>query len=359
MPTVIEDLRSISSLRALPAEEFTTTVTRWVRRNVAPGSVLWEAGDAAEGLGVLIAGELSVEMDGVPVGTVWSGEVLGEASTIVRKHVRTATLRAVKPSRVLMLLDSDVQELRSAGSPLYAALLNLAEHALVRRIHEADHRLAQLAPGTDKAPAREHRTGLLRLLNGLRPGLPLTPCPPIEPLLRVQPGLGSVEPEIIAAIAEGFTQEAMSAGTVLFLEGEPATSAWLVAEGEVGVWRNVRHGKAEKLTRLGPARLLGVNALIERGARAASCVATTPCWLYRMDGIEGYKHLHGAALRAWQESLLGSLTSQIRTVDDLLENVALDVDTPPVSADAWVPVLTGKPPPRSYLPDHREPPTVL
>lgn len=318
MPTVLEDLRSVQFLCSLPNAELVASAPLWVQHEIDPGGILWEAGESADGLALLVTGEISVEIDGTPVGTAWAGEVLGEASAILHEHARTATLRAAAASRVLVMPDSGLHALRAAGTGLYDALLTLAEHALVRRIHEADLLVARLAPGTARAPAREHRSALVRIWNALRPGLPGTPCPPVEPLLWLQPGLCRSSKTTVAAIARGFRADAVAAGTVLFLEGEPALSAWLIAEGEVDVWRNVRGGRAQRLATLGPGRLLGVNALIEHSPRAASCVAASPCWLYRMDGVAGYQHLDDAQLRAWKESLLGTLTAQVRTADHLL-----------------------------------------
>lgn len=323
MNTAAQELGSISSLRNLPTPGL--AAAPWEVVDLVAGAPLWEEGQAADGIGVVVRGELSVESQSVLVGRVRPGEVVGEACLVLAEHARTATLRALVACRVLRLGSAALHELRASHADVYDALLSLAEHSLVRRIHEADLRVSQAARGSDPAPARVERSGLLRLWNALRPGLPSTPCPPLEPLLWVQPGLGSAPARTIAAIAATFTAEAVAAGTVLFLEGEPGTAAWLLAEGEVEVWRNVRGRQAERLATLGPGRMIGVNALIEGGARAASCVASTPCWLYRTD--REVAPLKGAALRAWRESLLGSLTAQIRTADDVL-GAALRNPTP-------------------------------
>ncbi len=319
MNTIAQDLASIQAFSELPALDLVSGGAAWRQRELAVSEPLWEEGDAADGLAVLVSGELQVERQGVTVGKVQAGEIIGEASAFLKAHVRTVTLRAASPSRVLLLSGEKLQAMRGTGSAMYDTLLELAQHALVRRVRATNQRIAMSVNGGGPDAAREERSALVRLWNALRQDEPSTPCPPIEPLLRVQPGLGGVDESTIAAIARGFTAVPYAAGTILFLEGEPGTDAWLVAQGEVDVIHNVRDGKAERLAKLGPARLLGVNALIERGPRAASCVTATPCWLYRMDGAQGYAHLHGAQRTAWRESLVGSLTSQIRNADDALE----------------------------------------
>ncbi len=319
MPTVAQDLASIPALRGVPALDLIAAAPLWVQITLEKGRTLWAEGQPADGLAVLVSGEMTVEKQGKQVGKVLAGEVLGEASAFLRDHTRTVTLRAVDGCRVLTLRAERLQALRDGQSGLYEAVVELAHHALVRRIHAANLRVAQSNTGTEAAPARKQRTALVRLWNALRPGLLDTPCPPITPLLERLPGLGDADHATINAIATGFTPEAVGAGTILFLEGEPGTSAWLLASGRVDVLRNVRGGQAERLATLEAGAMLGVNALIERGARTASCVAATPCWLYRMDGISGYKHLRGRQRLRWRESLLGSLTSQIRSADHALE----------------------------------------
>lgn len=315
MSTIAQNLASIKAFSDLPAMDLVAGAPAWLQRDLKEEEALWMEDDPADGLAVLVSGELRVERQGGTVGRVHAGEIVGEASAFLRSHTRTVTLRATTPCHVLLLSAEGLQAMRGTGSAMYDTLLELAHRALVRRIRATNQRIALNVEGPDSA--REERSVLVRRWNSLRQGEPSTPCPRIEPLLRVQPGLGKVDEATIAAIAAGFTAEAFAAGTILFLEGEPGTDAWLVAEGEVDVIHNVGGGKAERLAKLGPARLLGVNALIERGPRAASCVTATPCWLYRM---ADYQHLVGAQRTAWRESLVGSLTSQIRNADDALES---------------------------------------
>lgn len=343
MSTSAQDIASIPALFDLPAAELAATAAWWAQRELDPGRAIWEEGSPADGLGLLIRGELAVESQGVVVGEIHAGEVLGESSAVLTRHTRTATLRALTHCSVLTLRGPQLVVMRTHGGPVYDALLDLAERTLVRRIHDTDLRIAQTAAGNGVAPVREKRSALVRIWNAIRPGLPATRCPPVEPLLWLQPGMSQGNSRLIAAIAKGFIPEAVPAGTVLFLEGEAGAAAWLIAEGRVDVWRNVGGGQAERLATLGAGRLIGVNALIERAPRAASCVTTTPCWLYRMDGPAGFRHLRGVQRQAWRESLLGTLTSQLRTADEVLaacqrasptpadlpSPVGLDVDAPP------------------------------
>jgi Cyclic nucleotide-binding domain len=86
------------------------------RRRLAPGEPLVEQGEAGTDMFILLDGVLQVEIDGETVAEIGSGAVLGELA-LLGNGIRTATLRAVRPSRVAVL----------------AGTSRLAELALARR----------------------------------------------------------------------------------------------------------------------------------------------------------------------------------------------------------------------------------
>ncbi len=81
-----------------------------------PGECLVEQGEAGTDMFMLLDGVLQVEIDGEPVAEIGSGAVLGELA-VLGDGRRTATLRAVRASRVAVL----------------AGTSRLAELALARR----------------------------------------------------------------------------------------------------------------------------------------------------------------------------------------------------------------------------------
>jgi hypothetical protein len=72
------------------------------RRRVGIGETLVEQGEAGVDMFLLVEGVLAVEIDGDTVAQVGSGALLGELA-VLGKGRRTATLRAVRPSRVAVL----------------------------------------------------------------------------------------------------------------------------------------------------------------------------------------------------------------------------------------------------------------
>ncbi|MDP2307549.1 MAG: cyclic nucleotide-binding domain-containing protein [Pseudomonadota bacterium] len=317
---IADELASVPSLRLAPRAELRGTAPLWSVKTLSPGAALWTEGEAVEVFAVLVSGELVVEHQGTPVGRVQHGDVLGESSAFLGGLTRTATLRARTEARVLTLPVSSLSLLRSTAPAVYDALVELGLHALCRRLATVDRDIAKVAAGGAVAPVRVEASKLVRLWKALRPGLPQGACPSIAPLLRRQPGLEDIDGTALAAIATGFVAEPVPEGTVLFLEGELRSSAWLVASGTVDVLRNVRGGRAELLVTLGAGAILGVNALVEQGPRTASCVTTSPCWLYRADA-KTTAHLEGQPRLAWREAVLGILACQVRRADDALQAI--------------------------------------
>jgi hypothetical protein len=78
-----------------------------VRRRVARGETLVEQGQPGNDLFVLLDGVLDVEIDGEVVAQVGSGAILGERA-VLRDGRRTATLRAVRSSRVAVIASHEI-----------------------------------------------------------------------------------------------------------------------------------------------------------------------------------------------------------------------------------------------------------
>jgi CRP-like cAMP-binding protein len=326
--SIADELATIPYFSRVPARDVRASAPLWEQVALGAGEILWHQNAPVDALAILLFGELVAELDGVAVGRVLPGELLGEASAFFAGTARSATLRARVASQVAALSVPSLHTLRWQRSAVYDALLDQALLTLVRRVAATNVRIAQAATGRVAAPARTEPSALVRLWKTLRPGGPSGPCPPIEPLLRRQPGLAEVDGETLAAIAQAFVAEPLQEGQIVFLEGEAGSAAWLVAEGQVDVLRHVRGDRAELLASLGAASLFGINTLVERGARTASCVAARPGWLYRIDA-EGHARLRGGNRQAWRESLLGVLATQIRNANAGLQKVSGGPKAPP------------------------------
>jgi Cyclic nucleotide-binding domain len=78
-----------------------------VRRRVARGETLVEQGECGDELFVLLDGVFDVEVDGEVVAQVGSGAILGERA-VLGDGRRTATLRAVRSSRVAVIRSDQI-----------------------------------------------------------------------------------------------------------------------------------------------------------------------------------------------------------------------------------------------------------
>jgi hypothetical protein len=81
--------------------------SKLVRRRVPRGEPLVEQGRPGDELFVLLDGVLDVEVDGEVVAQVGSGAILGEKAVLGDGH-RTATLRAVRSSRVAVIRADEI-----------------------------------------------------------------------------------------------------------------------------------------------------------------------------------------------------------------------------------------------------------
>ncbi len=318
MSTVTDELLALPFFRRVAPVDVRASAPLWNEVSLSPRDILWRQGDAVDELGVTVVGDLAAEVNGVEVGRVLPGELIGEASAFFHGTMRSASLRARSAVQVLTLSTASLRTLRWQRSPVYDALLEQALVTLVRRVRATDARIAQVAQGTAAAPARTEPSALVRFWKALRPGGPTGACPPLASLIRKQPGLKDVSDELVAAIGAGFVQEPVQEGQILFLEGEPGAASYIVADGQVDVLRHVRGERAELLASLRAGDQFGINTLVERGSRTASCVAASAGWLYRMDA-EAFGKLRGEARLVWRESVLAALASQIRNANTALQ----------------------------------------
>jgi CRP/FNR family cyclic AMP-dependent transcriptional regulator len=148
-PVSATDLREIGLFGGLSDDVLAMFAAALPVERFAPGHVVFREGDAAHSLFVLIEGEVEVlkKSRGASehrVAILGPADCFGEMS-LIDVQPRSATVRAIAPSRVLRI-DSDVidrlyrQDLKS-----YALLtLNIARD-LSRRLRVADAILAEVA----------------------------------------------------------------------------------------------------------------------------------------------------------------------------------------------------------------------
>jgi CRP-like cAMP-binding protein len=108
------------------------------RRKLAPGEILFRAGDDASNLYILDQGTLTIETE-VPgegpraLATVSAGEIFGW-SALLEPHVETATARAAEPCEVAVIearsLLRDLESNNRLGVDLYRTLARVVASRL-------------------------------------------------------------------------------------------------------------------------------------------------------------------------------------------------------------------------------------
>ncbi len=114
----------------------------------------------------------------------------------------------------------------------------------------------------------------------------------------------------------------VGAGSVLYLQGEPASSCFLIVRGQVQVERTRRSG-TQIVTTLRPGTLVGQIALIDRGKRTATVRAATAVEGLEIAGDIFDQLLAGARplALAFQEQLALAGIRQFRGVMEQLANL--------------------------------------
>jgi CRP-like cAMP-binding protein len=117
-----------------------------------------------------------------------------------------------------------------------------------------------------------------------------------------------------------FRERRYAPGEVVFSEGEPASSLYLCAEGELET-RQRGAGASAWLARIGPGRIFGASALIDPTPRAASVVAVRPSVVFEMgeDAVETLRRNAPEAARALRAAAIASVVRQLRQLQQRVE----------------------------------------
>ncbi len=320
MSGVLELLRAAPMLAEVRAEDLRTSAPWWHARVLADGVTLWSAGEPGGGVAIVRSGELEARLHGWVVGTIGPHELVGEGTAFSPDNVRVASIVSRGTTELVELPAARMVDLRTQAPAVYDALLSDALRIAAARVTRTDSRIAALARGTTAAP--ERATGLAQLWQRMRGTFAGEPIP-IGRSLRALPGLHNAPGAPLVRIGAAMMPRRLQAGEALFLEGDPGTSAFLLAEGSIGVFRTTADGRGEQLAEVHPASLVGTGALLSHSTRNASCVATSPCWVYEMTQ-DSYRQLSGEPLRLWREALMAALRYQLGVADRHLTCLAAE-----------------------------------
>jgi selenocysteine lyase/cysteine desulfurase/CRP-like cAMP-binding protein len=275
----------------------------WKRLELQGGEWFWRRGEPADCLAWIERGSLRVLVDGDERGVVGAGELLGEASALTPHERRTADLQAIRPTVLWTLGRARLVRLRREQPAFFDAVLDAAIATLSARLSENEHELARRREGEDVVVSTA--PGMFRRL--VR-GLAGRAAPPS--FAASLPALDQSEDAVVEELAATAQPLFLEPGEALCLEGDPADSMYLVAEGSFRVVLASAKGGVIEAGKVGPASLLGTSAMLQGRPRTASLVATEPTWVYELSR-EAIGALSDATWRALAELLLVALREQL------------------------------------------------
>lgn len=128
-----------------------------------------------------------------------------------------------------------------------------------------------------------------------------------------------VEPDAAEAVASQFEYIDVQRGQVIFHEGEPGDSLYIVLSGKVKLGRKSADGRENLVALMGPSDQFGELSLFDPGPRTTTAVAVTDSRLARMPK---------QALRQWiterpeiSEKLLRVLARRLRRTNNMLADL--------------------------------------
>ena len=116
----------LALFEGLDADAISTIAKTAHELSVQDGAELVREGDYSYDLTIIDEGQAEVVSDGQVVATLGPGDVFGEAG-VLRKDLRSATVRATTPMRLITLTGWDLRRLRGRIPELEARLKTLAD----------------------------------------------------------------------------------------------------------------------------------------------------------------------------------------------------------------------------------------
>ena len=230
---------------------------------LAPGEVLFRQGAPADRLYLLTAGRVALRttLGGreVPVAVLGTGSVLADAALVGRSQ-HPATAVSLDVAAGLELDASQFRVLRKLGRPLVHDVLRRLAAELCARVRRASAAAGD-AITADPVPVTRRPQPQRRAVDPSR-----------MTVLRRCALFAHMADEDLEPVLEHMSERVLGDGETVFAAGEPADALLVVAAGTIEV-AAVRSGRHHRLATLAPGRALGELALIDRGARSATCIA--------------------------------------------------------------------------------------
>ncbi|PAW82641.1 MAG: hypothetical protein B9S33_14970 [Pedosphaera sp. Tous-C6FEB] len=260
-----EKLRELPVLQKVPDAMLAELAALFTTHTVETGREVFREGDPADNFYLIVRGRVEackrVGETETRLRVMETGDAFGEIA-LLTETPRTATIRALAATTLLVLTREHFQRLFSRSRELRIALGEMAD-ARARTENTAE-------------TASRFMLGVASELEAAKPEAPALP-----EQLHGLPLLHHLPPELRMEAAEMFTALELPAGQLIFREGQPADAFYLIVSGQVAVSRNFPEG-ARTLGSMGPGAAFGEIALLEDSPRTATLRTAQPTTLLRL-----------------------------------------------------------------------------
>ncbi|MCX6032980.1 MAG: Crp/Fnr family transcriptional regulator [Chloroflexi bacterium] len=140
-------------------------------------------------------------------------------------------------------------------------------------------------------------------------------------LLRRVPYFSGLSDELLAALAAVAIERRYARGEMVFLEGDPCTALYVVARGEVKIFKVSPQGREQVLHQLGPGSTFNDVAALDGGPNPASVATTADATLLCIPRAELRRLAQAYPALAW--ALIESLAHRARHLVVMVEDLAL------------------------------------
>lgn len=279
------ELAFIRALRGLQRDHILAFLDVCHPVDIPPDEVIVVEGEADDSMIFVLSGHLEVYLGTPPDITslkqLRKGEAAGEMALLGISERRTASVRTVERSELLILERKGFEDLRAQNHPVVDRIEDSVLLTLAERLRETNRRIGLLAEGTDIEQAEpEGLWGRLSSLVG-GGGPRGRPPKPME-VLQQSKHFKDMDKEPLEILARHLEAVPVHQGDRILEEGSLKGDAFILATGEVGVFRATRSEAHERVGVLQPGALFGHLAMIDDNVRTATCVALKPSWLYRV-----------------------------------------------------------------------------
>ena len=140
---------------------------------------------------------------------------------------------------------------------------------------------------------------------------------PVVPLAE-QPLLEGVPPDVVAALEDAAAGVALTAGEVVFREGDAADAVYFIESGMLRAEVQVDQGRTRRLMTMGPGVAFGELALIDAGQRSATVVSEGDATVRVLpfDVLRRVERDHAGVTTTLYRNVARLLSQRLRTATD-------------------------------------------